>query len=102
MIRSNKIRQYARGKACLVQIPHGLAHDPATSVMAHVGGISAGKGTGIKASDLHVVIACANCHDIMDGRASSDFERDFIELCAWRGHGITLYLLQVAGLVEAT
>ena len=34
---------------------------------------------GIMCADYFAVYACASCHDIIDGRASSEFSRDQLE-----------------------
>lgn len=59
-----KLRQSARGQECLVRIPGICNGDPATVVLAHVGGA----GMGRKQPDILGAFACAACHDEIDRR----------------------------------
>ena len=70
------LRKLARGKPCLVRIPGVCNHDPETVVGAHInrGGIG---GMGMKSgSDLPLIWACSNCHDVIDGRVASFYGDD--------------------------
>lgn len=62
------LRKFARGRPCLVRIPHVCDGGGETAVLAHIrrGGIG---GMGLKPPDLCAVHACARCHDVIDGRA---------------------------------
>jgi len=64
-IRSKKIRQSAKGKACALRIPGVCNGNPEKTVFAHLPG---NKGIGTKNHDLFGVYACSDCHDWLDGR----------------------------------
>ncbi len=66
MIRSNKIRQAARGEQCTLQIVGTCSRNPETVVYAHLPDPS--HGIGIKSTDTAGVFACHACHDMLDGR----------------------------------
>lgn len=72
MIRSNKIRQAARGEQCTVQIVGTCRRDPETVVFAHLPDVS--HGMALKASDHCGVFCCASCHDMIDGRTKPSDE----------------------------
>ena len=38
---------------------------------------------GGKPHDLHCAWLCSACHDVLDGRASSDLERDFVRAAVY-------------------
>ena len=81
-MKSNKLRQSAKGQDCLVRIPGICNHDSETVVLAHVGSNS---GTGMKCSDIEAAYCCSSCHTIIDGGARSDFTRT--ELSLWAKEG---------------
>lgn len=68
-IVSPALRRSAAGETCTVQLPgcqgrHGV-------VLAHLR--TPGVGMGRKPDDLAAVLACAACHDLIDGRAPCPF-----------------------------
>ena len=76
MIRSNKIRNAARGEQCTVQIVGTCSRNPETVVFAHLPDPS--HGMALKASDHCGVFACSNCHDMLEGRTKPSTEfREF-------------------------
>jgi hypothetical protein len=66
MIRSNKLRQSARGEACTLQILGVCNHNPETTVLAHLP--SEQHGMALKADDTCSCFACSACHDCIDRR----------------------------------
>lgn len=58
------IRKSARGQECTVRIPDVCNFDPATTVLAHRNGGSA----GMKNGDNEAAYCCSACHDVIDGR----------------------------------
>lgn len=68
-VRSDAIMRAAEGEVCQLRISSFLpGHRCAgadTSVMAHPPGL--GKGLSTKVSDLGTIIACHNCHSLLDG-----------------------------------
>ena len=94
------ITKFAKGRNCTIRLPNICNHDPETSVMTHVpSGIRFGKGIGYKPSDLLVAIGCSECHAHTDGRIKSNFDRDFLMLCWWEGHGETMIILEREGII---
>ena len=65
-IRSQKIRDSARGEKCTLQIPGVCNSNKDTTVLAHLPDES--KGMGRKADDISAWYACSSCHDAIDGR----------------------------------
>lgn len=82
-MKSNKLRQSARGQECLVRIPLHCNSNPETVILAHVGSNS---GMGMKSSDLEAAYCCSSCHDIIDFRGNThNFTRLEIKLMAKEG-----------------
>ena len=82
-MKSNKLRQSAKGQDCLVRIPGICNHTPETVVLAHVGSNS---GTGMKCSDIEAAYCCSSCHDLIDYRTlKNEFTRDEINIMAKEG-----------------
>lgn len=73
MAKSSKIRRSARGEGCSLRLGNCSSNE--TVVLCHIG---RDKGVGMKCGDHFAVYGCSNCHDIIDGRAKSDFTKDQI------------------------
>ena len=73
-------------------------HNPETTVLAHIRmpGIS---GMGIKADDLLGAWACSSCHDAVDRRSNTDFDRDYVRLAHLEGMVRTIAQLRKEELV---
>lgn len=65
------LRKLAEGRQCMIRLP-GCDGGGETSVLAHYR--MPGTGMGRKPPDLCGAWACANCHDIVDGRKQSEVE----------------------------
>ena len=74
----SKITQSARNEECQVRLIGICNHNSETTVFAHYrkGGLG---GMGKKPSDLFGAYACSSCHDAVDGRLSTDIERDYLD-----------------------
>jgi len=81
-IRSKAIRESAKGEACQVRIPGECNGNPETTVFAHING----GGMGTKKSDLHGAYCCSSCHDAIDGRVRTQWNREQIGL--WHRQGV--------------
>jgi hypothetical protein len=68
-IRSNKLRDSARGQACTFAIPGICSHDRATVVLCHLP--SEVKGTATKSDDFNAAFGCASCHETIDNHRLS-------------------------------
>ncbi len=64
----SKLRELARGQACLVRIPGVCNFNPETTVLAHIR-LASTAGMGQKPPDTCAVWACSSCHDVIDQRA---------------------------------
>lgn len=72
-LKSNKLRQSARGQDCCFRISGICNGDPETTVLAHLqfeGGIMGGK-----APDYSAAFACSACHEALDNRTIPPDER---------------------------
>ena len=78
------LRKSARNQPCLIRLPGVCDGGGETTVLAHYR-LSGYCGTGKKPPDLLGAFACGPCHDVIDGRRKSDFERDFLRLCHAEG-----------------
>lgn len=72
-MKSNKLRQSAKGEDCTLNIAGVCNYNPETTVLAHLPDET--KGTGKKSDDISSCFACSDCHDVIDGRRSYRFER---------------------------
>lgn len=76
----SKLTKASRGKTCTVRIPGYCNFNPETTVSAHVSGVRFGHGTGKKVSDALTADTCSACHDVLDGRVRSQFNKDQLKL----------------------
>lgn len=72
-----KLRDYARGKRCMVNL-ECCNHNPETTVLAHVYPKGT-KGMGMKGLDIIATWACSSCHDVLDGRAKSEYSHEDLQ-----------------------
>lgn len=80
-MKSDKIRQSARGEDCSLRLS-GCRNDNETVVGCHIPGTGE-KGVGLKAPDIFIVYGCNHCHDIIDGRKLGDWSfRDIVRALA--------------------
>jgi hypothetical protein len=68
------LREYARGRDCLIRIPGVCCFDPARTVLAHYRLYTGG---GQKPHDAQGAHACSCCHDAVDGRLNTPQTRIF-------------------------
>ena len=73
-------------------------HNPETTVLAHIRlpGVS---GMGLKADDLLGAWACSSCHDAVDRRSNTDFDRDYVRLAHLEGMVRTIAQLRKEDLI---
>ena len=67
-IRMNKVRASAHLQNCTLNIANVCNHDPATTVLAHVGFGGSGTAKRRTTKERNAVYACHSCHDAIDGR----------------------------------
>ena len=79
----------ARGQQCMVRIPNVCNFNPETTILAHYR-LAGTCGMGIKPHSLIGSWACSSCHDLIDGRRSSAFTREQLDLMHLEGMVRTL------------
>ena len=95
----SKITDSAEGKRCTMRIPGVCCYDNTKTVWAHIRGIRWGAGGSLKPPDIIGLYACQNCHDILDRRVKTDFDRDYIMQLAYEGHCESLSILWEEGII---
>jgi hypothetical protein len=92
----NPLRKAARGRRCTVRLP-GCDGGGDTTVLAHYTG-SRFRGLSQKVDDAVGAHACANCHDIVDGRKKlSGWSKDEVRLAHAEGCLETIKVLRTLG-----
>lgn len=102
--RKNFLRDYARGKPCLVRIASECGHSCApweTTVLCHLT-MSGLKGMGLKLNDLLGAWGCHTCHGILDGQITPTFPVESAKIKQWHHDGVarTLDQLKQDGILE--
>lgn len=92
----SNLRDAARGQQCQVRIPGICNFDPETTVLAHYR-LSGTCGVGMKPPDLIGAWCCSSCHDLIDGRRSSAFTREALDLMHLEGMVRTIASLHKQG-----
>jgi hypothetical protein len=80
----------------MVRLPGICDGGGPTTVLGHIrmAGIT---GVGMKAPDVCGAFVCAKCHDVLDGRVQSDFEREYLRMAHLEGMARTLNALTAEG-----
>lgn len=94
-IKSNHIRNAAKGEVCTMNLPNICNHNPETVVLAHL----QGGGMGTKCSDLDAAFICSDCHDAYDRRTNCMPEDDRM-LFAHMANQRTLHRLVALGVIS--
>jgi len=79
---SSQLTKSARGEPCMIRL-EGCNAGPnnETVILAHLNGA----GLALKAHDIHGAYSCYSCHDVLDGRKPSSYEKEWLELIHLRG-----------------
>ena len=107
-VRSDALRRSATEMPCTLKLAGFAGHACTgrnTNVMAHLP--VHGKGVGTKVSDLHMVCACAMCHDLLDARNTLGMKiRELYPHAYWeqitKAHAETLSRWVELGLINGT
>ena len=91
------IRKSAKYEECQVRIPGACNFDPETTIYAHKGG----GGMGMKSHDIQGAYCCSACHDVIDGRAQTEYDRETIQIWFYDGIFRTQLILIEKGLIKA-
>ncbi|WP_323885637.1 nuclease domain-containing protein [Aeromonas veronii] len=97
-IRSQALRDDARGQLCKLQLPGVCMGGTDTTVLAHLP--SAPHGMALKGDDLVAVEACSACHDAIDGRLFYDWEPGEREEVIYSAFTRQLHSWVVRGLIS--
>lgn len=71
-IRSNALRQSAKGEDCTLQVAGVCQNDTATVVLCHLNLDSGSRGRGYKTDDFSAAFGCGPCHAAMDSNELSE------------------------------
>lgn len=91
------LRKYAKGKECQIRLPGICNFDPETTVLCHP---PTGSGLALKYPDVTGAHGCSSCHDVVDGRVSSELDPGYALLCFYQGVHRTLLLLDREGILK--
>ena len=97
IVRSNKIRQAAKGQECTINIPGVCKYDTDTTVLAHIN--DKHHGTGMKASDISACFACFDCHNAIDRTPICEQFEEFRDWYLLRGIRRTWEILIDLGII---
>lgn len=81
MAKRSKYRDSARGQECQVRLPGICSGNDEETILAHLNG----GGMGMKKNDIHASFCCASCHNVLDGRVPTMYDRDTLELAHRQG-----------------
>lgn len=99
MRKPDKYTRSAKGQSCTVRIP-GIckpAPENETTVLAHLNG----GGSGAKHLNIHGAYACAQCHDVVDGRARCNgYTYDEVKMMHFEGVIRTQIIMVRDGVLE--
>lgn len=74
-MKSNKLRQSARGQDCTMRVVDVCNYNPETTVLAHIN--TEGGCMGGKAPDYSAAFMCSACHTWLDQNKGTEEERLF-------------------------
>jgi hypothetical protein len=80
-IKSQKLRDSAKGQQCMVRLPGICNFMNETTVLAHLNG----GGAALKKDDVQGAFACFECHREADGATRRIKDRDYVELAFRQG-----------------
>jgi hypothetical protein len=99
IVEVRKVTQSAKDEICQISLPV-CNHNPETTVFAHLSRKHLiGAGMGYKGKPIGSY-ACSVCHDVIDGRMKTDFDRDFLWQMELEGAISTLGILFDKGIIK--
>jgi hypothetical protein len=100
-LRSQAIKDSARGEVCTIRIPGCLGSLEGAVIASHHRGSAAGKGLATKSSDAAVAYGCTYCDAVYDGQRPRPpgWTQQDVELAWHEGHMRTLVRLREKGLL---
>ena len=97
-VRSQKLRDSAKGESCTLRLPNVCNGNPDTTVLAHLP--FGGRGMALKASDDHAAYACSACHGVLDRRTRGSVDLAELYECCLRGLAETHERMRDKGLIS--
>lgn len=95
-MKSQKLRNSARGRDCQVRLMGVCNFNPETTVLAHL----PGGGMGMKKPDIHAAFCCSACHDALDGRVNYPIDKEALDLAHRQGVERTQSIWLQEGLIK--
>lgn len=92
----SKLRKAARGRECQVRIPSICNWNPETTVLAHYR-LAGTCGGAMKPDDEQGAWACSSCHDAIDSRTKTEYDRETLRLYHAEGVFRTQAILRSEG-----
>jgi hypothetical protein len=89
------LREYARGKPCLLQFPLATEHNPETTVLCHWR--EGHFGMGCKPEDWMAVWGCFDCHNELD-RRTQKLTLEQVELLTHRAFRLQMITYREEGI----
>ncbi|WP_440493453.1 DUF1364 domain-containing protein [Serratia sarumanii] len=90
------LRKEARGRDCQIRIPGVCNFNPETTVLAHYR-LAGTCGGGMKPDDEQGAWACNSCHDAIDARTKTEYDRETLRLYHAEGVFRTQTILRKEG-----
>lgn len=94
-MKQNKFTKSAKGKECQIRIPGVCNRNETTTVLCHLNG-----GGGTKHLDIHGSYGCSACHDVVDGRVSSNYDGMDIKFMHYEGMVRTQNIMVRDGILK--
>lgn len=93
------LKKKARMQECQIRIPQVCNGNPETTVLAHYRMVGL-CGMGNKPIDIIGAWSCSSCHDAVDGRLKTNYDREQLRL--WHAEGVfrTLVLLEENNVIR--
>jgi hypothetical protein len=91
------LRKEAKGRPCMIRIPHVCNGNPETTVLCHIHKPSISGGTALKAFDIFGAWGCSDCHDAVDRRTDRALNRHEVMIMFYEGVFRTQYELLKEG-----
>jgi len=94
----SKTTASANGEPCTIRLPNFCNFNPETTVACHINGVRFNHGVGIKTKLF--AYGCSSCHDVLDGRVKSNFDKEYLKLAHYEGVMETLTIMEKKGLIK--
>jgi hypothetical protein len=93
------LRDYARGKPCMIRVPGWCNNEPETTVLCHYR-IAGYSGMGLKNHDVLAAFGCSTCHELVDGQRQGGLSRSQRQVLLCEGVMRTQAYLLERGILQ--